>query len=103
MTMSGSNAVVSSSNFNGTAGSVALWANLSGSGALTTTGGGLLLLGGSNSAWTGPLAVDSGAVKLVSATGLGNGGLTANGGTLDLAGIQPDDRQPGRLGRDDHQ
>jgi autotransporter-associated beta strand protein len=89
MTMSGSNAVMSSSNGTGGVGTTDVWATLSGSGALTAVGNGLLVLAGSNSAWTGPLAVNSGTVQVGSATGLGNGGLIANGGTLDLAGYSP--------------
>ena len=61
---------------------------ISGSGSLTKTGGGLLLLAQSNG-YSGGTTVTSGVLQLASSAALGSGGLTANGGTLDLASFSP--------------
>jgi autotransporter-associated beta strand protein len=60
----------------------------SGGGGLHKTGAGELLLNGS-SGYTGGTTVAAGMLKLGHAAVLGTGGLTANGGTVDLAGFSP--------------
>ena len=59
--------------------------NTSGTLALTKIGAGTLTLSGSNS-YSGGTTVASGSLQLGNAAALGTGGLTVNGGSLDLHG-----------------
>jgi fibronectin-binding autotransporter adhesin len=58
---------------------------ITGSGGLWQAGTGTLVLSGSN-AYTGGTTVKRGTVRLGNDSALGRGGLTLDGGTLDLAG-----------------
>ena len=62
-------------------------AALGGSGALATAGGGLIVLAGNNTAYTGNVTVGTGTVRLANANAAGaaSGNLAVNG-TLDLNG-----------------
>jgi len=66
-----------------TASSGQISANLTGTGNLSKSGAGTLILGGNNS-HTGGTTVMSGTLALNSATALGSGTLTLSGGALDL-------------------
>lgn len=58
-----------------------------GSGSLSVSGTGTLLLSGANS-FTGGVTVNSGTLTIGNASALGTGTLTANGGTITAAGTQ---------------
>ena len=60
---------------------------ISGTGTVTKTGTGTVVLGNGANSYNGGTFVNSGVLQLGSATSLGTGGLAANGGTLDLAGF----------------
>ena len=59
---------------------------IGGSGSLTKTGGGLLMLAGANT-YTGGTSVENGTLQLGSNNALGLGGLTADSGAVDLNGF----------------
>jgi fibronectin-binding autotransporter adhesin len=63
---------------------------ISGSGSLAKSGGGTLVLSGSNT-FTGWLTVDAGTLQLADTAAIGPGGanVTVNGGALDLGGTCP--------------
>jgi autotransporter-associated beta strand protein len=59
---------------------------ISGSGSVTMAGTGTVNLSGNNT-FTGTARIQSGVLQVGSNSALGSGGVTVNGGTLDLAGI----------------
>jgi len=71
--------------FDTTGGNIGLSGVLSGTGGLTKAGSGTLTLSGSNS-YSGGTVLSNGILQLGSANAIGAGGLTVNGGTLDLSG-----------------
>ena len=85
LALSGSNAVMSSTDSTGVGRSVPIYANLVGSsGVLTTVGAGTLVLAGSNTSFNGTIAVNSGTLQVGNAIALGSGGLTVKSGVVDL-------------------
>ena len=90
MTISGSAATMLSSDAGGVGRTVQVYANLTGSGALTTAGAGALVLQGSNTGFSGQISVNSGTVQIGNASigPLGNsaGSVVVNGGLLDING-----------------
>jgi autotransporter-associated beta strand protein len=88
--LSGSGATISSSDAGGIGRTVSVYVNLSGSGAWTATGAGTLVLQGSNSSFTGQVAISGGIVQIgaASTNALGStaGSVLINGGLLDING-----------------
>jgi autotransporter-associated beta strand protein len=74
--------------FNPGGNSITIPQALSGSGGLTVAGAGILNLSGSNS-YLGGTHVSGGTLQVGNYNALGSGGLTANAGVVDLAGISP--------------
>ena len=65
-------------------GTVAL--RLSGTGSLSKTTAGTVLLSGDNSAYTGAVTVSDGVLQLGTSTGLGSASVVLEGGTIELSG-----------------
>ena len=70
-----------------------------GSGSVTKNGSGLWVLGNQNNNYTGGTRVNGGTLQTIQQDALGPGGLTINGGTVDLSGAKPDRRHAEWLGR----
>ena len=92
--LSGTGATISSTDLSGNAQAVSVYANLSGTGAITFTGSGTtVLLGGTPvegayPAHTGALFVTGGGtLQLANPSELGSGPLTIKGATVDLDGL----------------
>lgn len=90
MTISGSGATMLSSDAGGVGRTVQVYANLTGSGALTAAGAGALVLQGSNTGFSGQISVNSGTVQIggasIGALGSSAGSVVVNGGLLDING-----------------
>ncbi len=92
MTLSGTSAVMDSTDATGNGQIVNVYAGLAGTGGVHLTGSGTLILGAGNLAnntYSGGSFIDSGTVQLGSTAALGVGIVAVNGGTLDLTGISP--------------
>jgi fibronectin-binding autotransporter adhesin len=95
ITLSGTNAVMSSTDASGNPQIVPVSANLVGSGGIQFVGTGTLILGGSgayiggSNTYSGGSFVDSGTVQMGASAAFGAGALVVNGGTVDLAGFSP--------------
>jgi fibronectin-binding autotransporter adhesin len=85
ITLSGSNAVISTTAITGVTQSVPFYCTLSGSGALTIAGNGTVTMYGNDSAYSGQLNVNRGTTILANANALGVGSVNVNGGTLNIA------------------
>jgi autotransporter-associated beta strand protein len=93
ITLSGSGAVMSSTDLSGNPQTVPVYASLTGSGAVTFTGAGTLVVGGTTGNPSnysgGSFVTGAGTVQLATASGLGTGPLTVTNGAVDLAGLSP--------------
>src|SRR5262249_34533849 len=67
-------------------GTVALAANLTGSGSLVMSATGTLAVSGANAGFSGPVQLTSGTLSVGSIDALGTGLLTLNGGTILSSG-----------------
>ena len=91
--LSGTGAVMSSTDAGGNPETVPVYANLTGTGAVTYTGSGTLVLGGSLGNYSssnysgGSFVTGSGTVQLARTNALGSGPLTISGAVVDLDGF----------------
>ena len=92
MTLSGTSAVMDSTDATGAPQIVNVYAGLAGSGGVHLTGAGTLILGAGNlssNTYSGGSFIDSGTVQLGNSAALGVGIVVVNSGTLDLTGFSP--------------
>jgi fibronectin-binding autotransporter adhesin len=92
ITLSGTGAVMNSTDATGNPEIVNVYAGLAGSGGVHLTGAGTLILAASNlsnNTYSGGSFIDSGTVQLGNSAALGTGSVMVNGGTVDLAGFSP--------------
>ena len=89
LTISGSAAVISSTDSAGNPQTVPVYANFAGSGLVNLGGAGTLVLRGTSSTFTGAYSVNSGTVQPGSANALFGQTVTVAGGTFDINGLTP--------------
>jgi autotransporter-associated beta strand protein len=87
ITVSNSNAFISTTAITGVTQSVMCYCTLAGTGALTIGGNGTLTLSGSAAAYSGPINLISGTATLGRSNALGTGDVSVNGGILNIAAI----------------
>ncbi|MFM8495426.1 MAG: beta strand repeat-containing protein [Planctomycetia bacterium] len=87
-TVSGAGVITATNGIDGNvaSGTATLSTRLAGSGSLSKTGAGTLLVGGTNAAWTGNVTLNGGVLQSATTAALGSGTLSLLAGTLSASG-----------------
>ena len=87
-TVSGAGVITATNGIDGNvaSGTATLSTRLAGSGSLSKTGAGTLLVGATNAGWTGPVTLNGGVLQSATTAALGSGTLSLLAGTLSASG-----------------